>query len=209
VFVYIFQSATGAVLTRLGPLPDRIRDLAVSPDGRYLAAALGAGKGLRVWERKGEGPTSWLLVAKDEDYDDAIADGATFGASGILYTVADNAKLRRYEPGYTARPLSVTTKGGKEPGPVAVHPAGDRVAVSFDDTTAVEVYDATTLTLRFAADTRGVRGNLGSVAWSADGARLYAGGEYGKKVVAPYAFGNTLVKVLPVRCRVQTIPSRT
>jgi WD40 repeat protein len=29
VFVYIFQSATGAVLTRLGPLPDRIRDLVI------------------------------------------------------------------------------------------------------------------------------------------------------------------------------------
>src|SRR5262245_18590381 len=50
-FVYILQPSTGAMITRLGPLGSVISSLAVSSDGRYLAATLGSGQGLRVWER--------------------------------------------------------------------------------------------------------------------------------------------------------------
>jgi WD40 repeat protein len=180
-FVYIFQTATGVVIARLGPLPNVIYHVAVSPDGRFLAATSGGGHGLRVWERTGAGFASWRLVAEDEDYGNKDAYGADFGPNGTLYTVAEDGKLRRYAPGYTAKPTSVATRGGKEPHSVAVHPSGDRIAVGFTDTSAVEVYDAASLAWRFAASTKGVdNGNLGSVAWSADGARLYAGGEYDK-----------------------------
>ncbi len=49
--------------------------------------------------------------------------------------------------------------------------------MGYEDTTAVEVYDAPTLAWQFAADTKDTtQGTLSSVAWSADGARLYAGG---------------------------------
>ncbi len=62
-----------------------------------------------------------------------------------------------------------------------MHPSGDKVAVGYDDTTAVEVYDAATLVWRFAADTAGAtKGDLGRVAWSADGARLYGGGTFSR-----------------------------
>src|SRR5262249_45813992 len=105
--------------------------------------------------------------------------GAAFDRAGALYTTADDGKLRRYAPGYASKPASVATRGGKAPFSVAVHPSGSRVAVGFDDTTAVEVYDAATLKWRFAADTKGAdNGDLGSVAWSADGTRLYAAGKY-------------------------------
>jgi hypothetical protein len=61
-----------------------------------------------------------------------------------------------------------------------VDPLGERIAIGFNDTTAVEVYDAAALEWRFAADTKGVdNGNLMSVAWSADGS-LYAGGMYNR-----------------------------
>src|SRR6202042_819523 len=41
------------------------------------------------------------------------------------------------------------------------------------------VYDAATLSFRFAADTKGVdNGDLSKVAWSSDGTRLIAGGTY-------------------------------
>ena len=62
---------------------------------------------------------------------------------------------------------------------VALHPQGGRLAISFADTTAVEVYDARTLKRLYAADTGGISGgNLAAAAWSTDGALLYAGGEY-------------------------------
>src|SRR5262245_47980441 len=120
--VYIFQTATGAVMTRLGPLPVAIFHLAVSPDGRFLAATLFGGYGLRVWERTGAGLATWRLVAEDNGYGNH-SYGAAFGPTGILYTVAHDGKLRRYAPGSEIKSRSVATRGGKAPVSVAVHPA--------------------------------------------------------------------------------------
>jgi WD40 repeat protein len=186
-FVYVFQTATGIVMTRLGPLPNVVHHLAVSRDGRFLAATLGGRRGLRVWERTGASLDSWRLVAEDADYGGS-SYGAAFAPDGALYTVAWDGKLRRYAPGYKAKPTAVATKGGRRPFSVAVavHPAGHRVAVGFEDSTAVEVYDATTLKLRFAADTKGVdNGELSTVSWSADGAKLYAGGRFNRGGLNP------------------------
>jgi WD40 repeat protein len=78
------------------------------------------------------------------------------------------------------KPTSVTLRGGERPYSVAVNPTSDLVAVGFDDTKVVEVYDSTMLAKRFAPDTEGVNnGSFPQVAWSADGTRLYAGGQYG------------------------------
>jgi WD40 repeat protein len=183
-FVYVFEATTGRVVTRLGPLSQVVNYLAVSPDGRFLAAVLGGGQGLRVWERTGSDIGGWRLVAEDRDYGGKDAYGAAFDRAGALYTVAFDGKLRRYAPGgYTSKPASAPTRGSKEPASVAVHPAGDRVAVGFNDSTAVEVYDVRTLARRFAVNNTGLdNGNLAIVAWSANGARLYAGGSFARVV---------------------------
>jgi WD40 repeat protein len=179
-YANIFEVATGGVVARLGPLGDEISHLAVSPDGRFLAATLGGGDGLRVWQRIGSDLATWRLVAEDKNYGGKSSSGASFDRTGRLYTVADDGRLRSYAVGYTAKPASIVTRGGKLPLSVAVHPSGDRVAVGFRDTAAVDVYDAIKLSWRFAADSKGVdNGSLSSVAWSVDG-RLFAGGRYDK-----------------------------
>src|SRR5262245_1721209 len=91
-FVYIFQTATGRVMTRLGPVADAVDHLAVSADGRYLAATLAGGEGLRVWQRTGTGLTDWQLVGQDKDYDGKESYGAAFAGTGTLYTVAYGGK---------------------------------------------------------------------------------------------------------------------
>jgi WD40 repeat protein len=184
--VLIFQAATGTVMTRLGPFPGTVQQLAVSYDGRYLAAALGGGEGVRIWERTGADLVSWRQIAHDQHYGGKDSNGASFDRVGTLYTTASDGRLRRYAPGYKNKPDSVTARGDWEPLSVAVHPSGDRVAVSFYDTAAVEVYDATSLNLRFAVNTRGVdNGSFFTLAWSADGTRLYAGGNYEKNGTFP------------------------
>ena len=171
--VYVFDAATGKLIRRLGKLENVIRHLTWSADGRYLAATLGRGLGLRVWETAG-----WSLVGDDRDYGGERSDGAAFDATGRLYTVAYDGLLRRYGTDFKLEGKSETL-GGKEPFSVAVHPNGDRIAVGFSDSTAVEVYRAKDLQRLFAADTADVaNGDLSAVAWSADGARLYAGGRY-------------------------------
>jgi len=177
--VYVFDAATGKLIRRLGKLENVIRHLTWSADGRYLAATLAGGRGLRVWET-----TGWGLVGDDRDYGGKDSYGAAFDATGRLYTVALDGLLRRYGADFKLEGKSGTL-GGKEPFSVAVHPNGDRIAVGFNDSTAVEVYRAEDVQRLFAADTVDVadrvdvaNGNLFAVAWSADGARLYAGGRY-------------------------------
>ncbi len=175
-FVYIFDAFSGALVTRLGPLNNLIRHLAVSPDGRYIAATVALGQGLRVWQKTGTGPVDWRLIVEDRDYGGQESNGAAFDRVGTLYAVAFDGKLRRYAPGFQGRPTRVTTRGGKRPYSVALHPSGDKIAVGYDDTSAVDVYDAATLAWRFASDTTSATyGSHFSVAWSGDGAWLYAG----------------------------------
>ena len=108
----------------------------------------------------------------------STAYGAGFDGANRLFTVALDGQIRRY--GADGR-LEAKAKaaGGDEPFSVAVHPKGGKLALGFNDTTAVEVYDAASLKRLYAANTDGISGgNLCSVAWSADGTRLYAGGTY-------------------------------
>ena len=172
--VYIFEAATGRLVTRLGRLSSNPLHLAFSPDGSRLAATLGGGEGMRLWQAG-----SWRLLAEDKDYGGKGSYGAAFDGANRLFTVADDGQIRRY--GADGR-LEAKAKaaGGAEPFSIAVHPKGGKLAVGFADTTAVEVYDAASLKRLYAANTDGISGgNLGNVAWSADGARLYAGGTYG------------------------------
>ena len=179
-FVYVFDTVSGSIAARLGPLGNVVNHLATSADGNFLAVLAGS-EGLRVWQRTGADATHWQLVASDRDYGGKMAYGAAFDRRGTLYTVGYDRKLRRYAAGYTAKPLSVATKSGSEPHSVEAHPSADRLAVGFVDTAAVDVYDAATLAWRSAADVKGIdNGNIGSVAWSVDGARLYAAGRYVK-----------------------------
>ena len=99
---------------------------------------------------------------------------------GRLYTVAYDGKIRRYSPGplFKKRGNRYDRKS-KQPYSIAVDPRGQLIAVGFSDSLAVDVYDASTLELRFAADTKDFKdGNLSKVAWSSDGEHLVVGGSY-------------------------------
>ncbi len=205
--VYIFEAATGRLVTRLGRLGNVIFHLAFSPDGSRLAATLGSGEGMRLWQAG-----SWRLLAEDKDYGGKRSNGGAFDGANRLFTVALDRQIRRY--GADGR-LEAKAKaaGGAEPFSIAVHPKGGKLAVGFGDTTAVEVHDTASLKRLYAANTDGISGgSLSGVAWSADGARLYAGGHpdgeppapiyiwqdegRGKRAEAPLA-QNTIMQLLP------------
>jgi WD40 repeat protein len=98
-FIYVFQTVTGIVATRLGSLPNSIFHLAASPDGRFLAATLGGGEGLRIWERTGASLDSWRLVAEDTDYGDS-SYGAAFGPKAFSIRWPLMCIVRRGETEY-------------------------------------------------------------------------------------------------------------
>jgi WD40 repeat protein len=168
--VYLFDRASGRLLRRVGGLPNVVDYLAFSPDGTRLAAALWGTSGVRLID-----PEAGRVVAVDESYGDS-SYGATFDAAGRLATTSYDGKVRLYDPGLRLL-RAAEAPGGKHPFGIAFSPDGGRLAVGYDDTTAVDVLDAGTLQRLFAADIKGVdSGDLASVAWSTDGGTLHAAG---------------------------------
>jgi hypothetical protein len=165
--VYVFDSATGTAMRRLGAFPNVMRSIAFSLDGKRLAVALESGYGIRVLDM-----ASGRELMSDPNFG---GKGLAFGADGSLFALADGGQLGRYGPDLK-RSARVALAGGKLPISVAVDPAGQRLAVGFDDTTAVEIYDAVTLRRIALADTADATGALSNVAWSRDGNRIFAAG---------------------------------
>jgi WD40 repeat protein len=169
--VYVFDSATGTSVRRLGAFPDVVNHIAFSPDGKRLAVALNSGRGIRVLD-----VASGRELMSDPDFDGKSSYGIAFAADGNLFAVGFDGQLRRYGPDLK-RTGRAATSGGQQPYSVAVDSAGQRLAVGFHDTPAVEIYDATTLRRIGAADTADVANiDFESVTWSRDGSRIFAGG---------------------------------
>jgi len=88
--IYLFDRGTGAVDGRIDGLPSGAAHLTFSPDGRYLAAMLGAG-GLRILD----GNADWAEAFRDSDYGD-LSRGADFSADGRLATTSRDGRIRLY-----------------------------------------------------------------------------------------------------------------
>jgi len=173
--IYIFDRESGRLLRRLGGLPNVVLHLVYSPDGRYLAATLGGTNGVRIYQTRDYSP-----AGEDRDYGND-SYGADFDRAGRLVTTCYDGFVRLYAPvGENSLRLVAKQKaaGGDRPFSVSFSPDGSRVGIGFADSTrVVVVLSGRDLTPLYAPDTSGVNnGNLVSVAWSADGRTLYAGG---------------------------------
>jgi WD40 repeat protein len=171
--IYLFDLKTGVLVHRIEGLSDVVFHLVFSPDGRYLAATLGGANGLRVYDRDAD----WDEIARDDNYGDS-SYGATFAADGRLATTSDDGYLRLYDRAF--RRVAITRSEDRaRPYGIAFNPEGARLAIGYADSTAVSLFDGRDLTPLAGPDTRGLdNGNFYAVAWSADGATLYAGGRY-------------------------------
>ena len=174
--IFLFDRASGRLLRRLTGQPQGILHLAFSPDGRSLAATLGD-QGLRLFAL-----ADGRLLAEDSAYGAASYSAhfspAASNSDARLVTTSLDGYLRLYR--FDGTTLTLLAKraapGGKQPFAARFSPDGTRIAVGFADTPAVNVLKAGDLTLDYAPDTAGVRGDFGRVAWAQQGEALLAGG---------------------------------
>lgn len=187
--IYLFERASGRLLQRLGGLPSSADSLAFSADGRRLAAAISAASGIRVYEAGAGG--RWDQVAADAAYGGEYSS-VEFDASGRLLATSWDGDLRLYAAGQrgTLTPLiRRPAPGGKRPNSARFSPDGRRIAVAFEDSTAISILDGITLSSLGTPETRGIeRGRYNyfiDVAWSVDGNRLFAGGTFFRNTRVP------------------------
>ncbi|MBL8483041.1 MAG: caspase family protein [Rhodocyclaceae bacterium] len=173
--VYLFDRASGRLRTRLAGLPNVIDHLTFSPDGMWLAATLGRNNGVRVWSTRNFA----AAPLADTNYGD-YSNGAAFSADGRLATTSYDGFVRLYQlaPGNLQLLAKRAAPGGKRPYGVAFHPSGRYLAVGYEDVSRVDVLDGASLQALWQPDASGLdSGSLDSVAWSADGQRIVAGGK--------------------------------
>lgn len=173
ISLYLFDRASGRLIKRVAGLPNVIPSLAFSPDGQALVATLGGKNGIRVYRT-----SDYAAIGEDRAYGDD-SYGAAFDRAGRLVTTSSDGFVRLYD--HKSQLLAKQqAPGGLQPYGVAFSPDGSQVVVGFKDSTKVAVLSGQDLSFRFSPDTTDViDGNLGRVAWSGDGSRLYAGGKYG------------------------------
>ena len=194
--IYLFETRTGKMTARIAGLPATTHSLAFSSDGRYLAAGLFGGNGLRVYDRD-----RWTEVFRDTDYGYDIY-GVTFAADGRLATASWDGKIRLYDRDFKLMVPPRKATGGNQPHRIAFSPDGSVLAVGYADAATVDLFDGHSLAPLPGPNVDGLRnGTLGIVIWSKDGKILYAAGTYreasGPRVLAWANAGRGERRTLP------------
>ncbi len=185
--IYLYSRADGNWLGRiaLGAGTDTINHLAFSPDGHYLAIATTDSGGLRIVDTRAQ-----TVKTIDPDYTDAI-EWLDFAPDGRLVTSSLDGTVRLYSPAL-ARIATYRVPDKHKPFAVAFNKDGSAVAVGLLDAASVLILSGSDLKRTGErAGAAGKSGALSVLAWSADGASLYAGGTYGEPS------GRKLVRVWP------------
>ena len=170
--LHLFDRASASVPPKstLAGIEAPVTQLAWSRDSQYLAVGLRQ-EGLRVFRR------NLQMAGSDPEFNEAIF-GAEFSTDGKLAVASLDGAIRLYQlgPKGLTRVARKMAPGGKPYG-VSFTADGRTLAVGYQDKAHVDLLDATTLAVVHSIELKG-GGNLGRVAWSADGSTLFAAGSY-------------------------------
>ena len=180
--IYLFDRASGEMVARLEGLPER----RPSPD-LLAGRAVSGGDAGRSQRPAGLCPRGWRL-GRDRQRSGLRRRQLTVPRSPRTAgwrPRAYDGQVRLYDAAFHLV-AKVAPPGGQRPFGIAFSPDGSKLAVGYDDTTAVDLLDGHSLAPLPGPDTTGIdNGDLSKVAWSADGATLYAAGTLRPHRLAP------------------------
>ena len=182
-YVYLIDTLSGSIVKRLGPLASVIDQVIFSPDGERLAAGLHGKNGVRLWQAPFD-----AAPLSDEDFGrdgNGSVYGLSFNQRGDLAATSEDHYIRLYDGALKLQAM-VKTEADFEPQDIAFSPDGTKLAVAHYDAARIDIRDAQTLAVEYSADTSSIdNGSLSTVAWSADGETIFAGGSFDVGGVSP------------------------
>lgn len=174
--IYLVNTQTGSIIHRIKGFHNTINDLEFSPDGKWLCASLGGNNGVRIFDTRG-----WVEYKKLEGYNSPVYSIA-FNPNGGLATGCDDGKIRIYNSEFILL-KEKDNLAGKEIASVTYNPAGNLLAVGYEDAADIEVRDAYNLSLMYKPSIEGAEDEMGGfskLCFSSDGYKLYGGGYFRK-----------------------------
>ncbi len=126
--IYLFDRENGRMTRSIAGLPEVIRHLAYSMDGKFLVAAMGKNGGIRIYQT-----SDYSMVAEDKDYGD-YSFRVDFDGKGRLVTASFDGFVRLYGNDFKLI-IKKKVPGGNKPFVARFSPDGENVAVSFGDST--------------------------------------------------------------------------
>lgn len=169
--VYLFDRQTGAIRNKgtITGMQAPVLKLSWSGDGRYLAVGLRQ-QGLRVFRTAPE----LGFEGEDVEFNDGVS-GMDFSRDGRLVVAARDGALRLYRVGKGVQRLLRQRAPGGTPLSMVFSPDGQKIAVSYQENSRIDILDGNSLEVRNSLNYGG-SGNLGRLVWSSDGRTLYAAG---------------------------------
>jgi WD40 repeat protein len=172
-YLYIFDTATGAIVQRSGPLADNIQDIEFSHDGKYIAAGL-VNNGIHLWQA----PFTATPLSDDSFGDYRQVMDIDFDREGLLLAAAEDGTVRIYDMDLKAL-AKATLPHNASPLSISVSPDRTRLAIGYKGEPRIDILSLPEFKKTGSPDLSFAGfGDLGQLAWSADGETLYASGTY-------------------------------
>ena len=140
--IYLFDIASGEMIGRISGLPYPVADLAYSKNGAYLAASLYGSFGVRIYR------TSPLSLHKTLGAFSAACTRCVFDSHGQLAVACANGTVRVYSPDLS-RFREIPQIRDLIPYSLAFSPVDGRLAVGYENSSAVTVYSHRTFAKTF------------------------------------------------------------
>jgi WD40 repeat protein len=170
ICIYLINTQTGAIIHRIKGIPNIVNELEFSPDGNWMAAGLSDNGGVYIYDTKG-----WGEYKKLSGYT-GTTNKIAFKPGGGLATLSSDGKLKLYNSSFEL----IKEKMGQTGlviNSMAFNPVFDVLAIGFRGAPHVELLNASDLSLQNkATNTTGDGTDFGMISFSADGNKLYGGG---------------------------------